>query len=85
MPHILEALIVSKEEKTDDDIKSQVGARHAFVTLGSIRKGRNISLMTKLNWDKYKPNPPLLVRLTDREQLSRVYIKFSEYDGPRIY
>lgn len=48
MPHILEALIVSKEEKTDDDIKSQVGARHAFVTLGSIRKGRNISLMTKL-------------------------------------
>lgn len=49
MPHILEALIVSKEEKTDDDIKSQVGARHAFVTLGSIRKGRNISLMTKLN------------------------------------
>lgn len=35
--------------------------------------------------DKYKPNPPLLVRLTDREQLSRVYIKFSEYDGPRIY
>lgn len=35
MPHILEALIVSMEEKTDDDIKSQVGdktcIRHTWI------------------------------------------------------